>query len=45
MIVHPGTGQPLVNQWEVNVWMMEYLRNRYHHSLQSIGNNDLKVNA
>ncbi|HKZ38059.1 MAG TPA: hypothetical protein VJ184_10430, partial [Chryseolinea sp.] len=42
MIVHPGTGQPLVNQWEVNVWMMEYLRNRYHHSLHSIGNNDLK---
>jgi sugar phosphate isomerase/epimerase len=29
MVIHPATGQPLVNQWEVNVWMMNYLKRRY----------------
>ncbi len=29
MVLNPGTGLPLVNQWDVNVWMMNYLRKRY----------------
>ncbi len=29
MVLHPKTGEPLVDQWEVNVWMMNLLRNRY----------------
>nr|MBI1230724.1 sugar phosphate isomerase/epimerase [Cytophagales bacterium] len=29
MVLHPATGVPLVDQWEINVWMMETLRGRY----------------
>ena len=29
MVLHPKTGKPLVNQWEINVWMMDALRKRY----------------
>jgi len=25
----PFTRQPVANQWEINVWMMELLRGRY----------------
>jgi hypothetical protein len=27
--VVPYTQQPLANQWEINVYMLNYLRNRY----------------
>lgn len=29
MVLHPQTGEPLVNQWDINVWMMNLLRKRY----------------
>ena len=29
MVLHPQTGKPLVNQWEVNAWMMEAFKKRY----------------
>lgn len=29
MVLHPKTGEPIVNQWEVNVWMMEAFKKRY----------------
>jgi sugar phosphate isomerase/epimerase len=29
MVHVPSTGQPVCNQWEVNVWMMEKLKKRY----------------
>ena len=29
MVLHPTTGEPLVNQWEVNVWLMEAFKKRY----------------
>jgi len=29
MVLHPQTGEPLVNQWDINVWMMNGLRTRY----------------
>ena len=30
MVLHPQTGEPLVNQWEVNAWMMETFKKRYY---------------
>ncbi len=33
MVLNPKTGEPLVNQWEINVWMMELLRKRHLLSL------------
>jgi hypothetical protein len=29
MVLHPKTGEPIVNQWEVNAWMMEAFKKRY----------------
>jgi len=29
MVPLPGTGEPITNQWDVNVYMMELLRKRY----------------
>ena len=29
MVLHPKTGEPIVNQWEVNTWMMEAFKKRY----------------
>jgi hypothetical protein len=29
MVHHPQSGEPMVSQWEINVWMMELLRKRY----------------
>lgn len=29
MVQHPQTGKPLVNQWEVNAWMMGVFKKRY----------------
>lgn len=29
MVLNPKTGDPLVNQWDINVWMMNLLRKRY----------------
>lgn len=29
MVLHPKTGDPLVDQWEVNVWMMDLFKKRY----------------
>jgi sugar phosphate isomerase/epimerase len=29
MVNVPGTGYPIADQWEINVWMMELLRERY----------------
>lgn len=26
MMLHPQTKDPLANQWEINQWMMEYLK-------------------
>lgn len=27
MQVHPDTKEPLISQWEINIWMMNYLKN------------------
>ena len=29
LVLHPQTNQPLVAQWDINIWMMNYLKNRY----------------
>lgn len=34
MVLHPKTGDPLVDQWEVNVWMMDLFKKRYSSFLE-----------
>jgi len=29
MVLHPASGEAIVNQWDVNAWMMEAFRKRY----------------
>ena len=29
MVLHAKSGDPLVDQWEVNVWMMDLFKKRY----------------
>jgi len=29
MVLHPKAGESLVNQWDINVWMMNELKRRY----------------
>ncbi|MEO8819890.1 MAG: sugar phosphate isomerase/epimerase, partial [Ginsengibacter sp.] len=30
MVTLPETGEPIANQWEVNLFMMNLLKERYH---------------
>jgi hypothetical protein len=36
MVHHPATGQPIADQWQVNVFMLQLLKNRYTAKIPSM---------